>query len=482
MFLTVGADALRTCRGATRTPVTDTRMTFESLGLSARLVQHTQRAGFTNPTPIQTAAIPVALTGRDLLGCAQTGTGKTAAFVLPTAQRLANDPAGVALVLAPTRELAQQIADTVRLLTDDGNRVACILGGASMNQQIHTLRAAPRWIIATPGRLIDHIDRGSVRLANVRVLVLDEADRMLDMGFAPQLRRILAVIPTERQTLLFSATMPSPGDPGWRDVLKAGLRDPMRVAVDPPRVAARAEQSLWLVEQASKTNALTALLRDEAGSVLVFTRTKHRADRVARQLGQAGFTADRIHGDRSQGQRERALAGFRSGEVRILVATDIAARGIDVDGVTHVVNYDLPTDAEDYVHRIGRTARAQRSGRATSFVMPDEHDALRIIERLVGERLPAVQDRRAEFPAPPPLPGRPMPPPSSNVRGSQPSNNRPMQSSNGRGPQSNGRPAQPSNGRGPQSSNGRPSQSSNGRPPQAPRHAASHHNPPPRHP
>ncbi len=381
-------------------------MSFESLGLSARLVQNALRAGYTAPTPIQTAAIPVALTGRDVLGCAQTGTGKTAAFVLPTADRLAQDPSAVALVLAPTRELAQQIAECVRTLVGANTRVACILGGASMGQQMRDLRASPQWIIATPGRLIDHLERGSLRLGNVKVLVLDEADRMLDMGFAPQLKRILAMVPTERQTLLFSATMPGTGDPGWREIVKVGLRDPARVAVDPPRVAARAEQGLWLVDQASKTPALLTLLKDETGSVLVFTRTKHRADRVARQLAQAGVSSDRIHGDRTQSQRERALADFRAGSVRVLVATDIAARGLDVDGVAHVVNYDLPSDPEDYVHRIGRTARAQRSGRATSFVMPEETPSLRLIERLVGERLPQLLDRRSEFPAPPPLPPR----------------------------------------------------------------------------
>ncbi len=382
-------------------------MSFDSLGLSARAVQNALRAGFVTPTPIQVAAIPVALAGRDLLGCAQTGTGKTAAFVLPTLERLAANPDATALVLAPTRELAQQIADTVRTLSGGAARIATILGGASMSQQMHSLRAAPQWIIATPGRLIDHIERHTARMGNVRVLVLDEADRMLDMGFAPQLRRILAVVPSDRQTLLFSATMPGPNDPGWRDIVKAGLRDPVRVAVDPPRVAARAEQSLWMVDQSSKTNALLALLGEESGSVLVFTRTKHRADRVARQLSQAGHSSDRIHGNRSQGQRERALGGFRSNEVRILVATDIAARGIDVDDIALVVNYDLPADAEDYVHRIGRTARAQRSGRAVSFVMPEETPALRLIERLVGERLPATIDKRAEFPAPPPLAPRP---------------------------------------------------------------------------
>ncbi len=414
-------------------------MSFDSLGLSARSVQNAQRAGYVNPTPIQVAAIPVALEGRDLLGCAQTGTGKTAAFVLPTLERLARDPSTVALVLAPTRELAIQIAETVRVLSGGTARVATILGGVSMHHQTQSLRAQPQWIIATPGRLIDHIERSNARLGAVRVLVLDEADRMLDMGFAPQLRRILAVIPTDRQTLLFSATMPGPGDPGWRDIVKAGLRDPVRVAVDPPRVAARAEQNLWLVDQASKTAALLSLLREETGSVLVFTRTKHRADRVARQLTQAGISADRIHGDRSQGQRERALGGFRSSEIRVLVATDIAARGIDVDGVAHVVNYDLPADAEDYVHRIGRTARAQRSGRATSFVMPEETPSLRIIERLVGERLPAVVDKRAEFPAPPPLAPRPESPHAAaarnapSQRSSAPTPRGPAASSQGRG-------------------------------------------------
>jgi ATP-dependent RNA helicase RhlE len=317
----------------------------------------------------------------------------------------------VALVLAPTRELADQIADAAVVLSAERPvRIAVVFGGVGMEGQRRALAARPQLIIATPGRLIDHMQSGTARLEGVSVLILDEADRMLDMGFAPQLRRILAKVPAARQTLLFSATMPSPGDPNWRDVLAVGLRDPARVAVDPPRVAARAEQSLWLVDINAKTPVLLDLLDAETGSVLVFTRTKHRADRVAKQLRAAGHAADAIHGDRSQSQRERALESFRAGTARILVATDIAARGIDVEAVAHVVNYDLPADPEDYVHRIGRTARAQRAGRATSFVMPDERNTLRVIERLLGSALPPLTPKTTARP----LPAMPSPPASQS--------------------------------------------------------------------
>jgi ATP-dependent RNA helicase RhlE len=262
-----------------------------------------------------------------------------------------------------------------------------VLGGVGMEPQVAALAQRPAIIVATPGRLIDHLDRRTARLDGVSILVLDEADRMLDMGFLPQIERILSRVPRERQTLLFSATMPDPSDRIWGRLLSLGLRSPVRVQIEPPRVARDAEQALLEVDRASKTPALLELLQSERGSVLVFTRTKHRADRVAKQLATAGHRADRIHGDRSQSQRKQALEGFRSGRVRVLVATDIAARGIDVDGIAHVVNYDLPTTPEDYVHRVGRTARAQRTGRATSFVLAEERPALREIERWIGKVL-----------------------------------------------------------------------------------------------
>jgi ATP-dependent RNA helicase RhlE len=326
-----------------------------------------------------------------LIACAQTGTGKTAAFVLPILERLLADAElGPALVLAPTRELAMQIADTVHKLAPKGTtRVALVLGGAGMEPQIRELAAGPDFIIATPGRLIDHLDRGTAKLDRISTLVLDEADRMLDMGFAPQIARILRRVPEERHTMLFSATMPSPKDPGWREILAVGLKDPQRISVDPPRVAAKAEQQLIIVDQADKTMILMELIEAEnGGSVLVFTRTKHRADRLAKQLVKLNVSVDRIHGDRSQSSRKRALERFKKGEIQVLVATDIAARGIDVPGVAHVVNYDLPMDPEDYVHRVGRTARASLAGKATSLVMRDERPNLKAVEKLIGEPLP----------------------------------------------------------------------------------------------
>jgi ATP-dependent RNA helicase RhlE len=366
-------------------------MTFADLALSPKLLARVTAAGYTTPTPIQAAAIPVALERRDLIGCAQTGTGKTAAFLLPILERFQTEE-GVALILAPTRELAAQIMAAAQQLApaEPRLRIALVVGGVAMGPQIRDLSSRPRLIIATPGRLIDHLQRGSVDLGRVNVLVLDEADRMLDMGFAPQIERILRRVPKLRQTMLFSATMPSAGDPRWRDVLAIGLDRPVRLAVDPPKVAEKAEQELWLVESDRKMPALLDLLDREPGQVLVFTRTKHRADRVARQISQAGHRTDRIHGDRTQGQRTRALAGFKSSGLRVLVATDIAARGIDVEGVAHVVNYDLPADPEDYLHRVGRTARAARTGRATSFVLREERSVLKQIERLTGRRLPPL--------------------------------------------------------------------------------------------
>jgi ATP-dependent RNA helicase RhlE len=363
-------------------------MTFSNLGLSKEALHDVERAGFVEPTPVQRAAIPVALSGRDVIGCAQTGTGKTAAFVLPILDRIRAKAASRALILAPTRELAIQIRDTILLLSSRAPvETALVLGGLGMEPQVAALARRPPIIVATPGRLIDHLDRRTARLDGVSVLVLDEADRMLDMGFMPQIERILARVPRQRQTLLFSATMPDPKDAMWGRLLSLGLSSPVRVQVEPPRVAKAAEQALLEVDRASKTTALLELLRAERGSVLVFTRTKHRADRVAKQLATAGHRADRIHGNRSQAQRRQALEGFKSGRVRVLVATDIAARGIDVEGIAHVVNYDLPTTPEDYVHRVGRTARAQRTGRATSFVLKEERPTLRAIEQWIGARL-----------------------------------------------------------------------------------------------
>jgi ATP-dependent RNA helicase RhlE len=365
---------------------TETTATFSSLGLSPEILQDIRAAGYAAPTPIQALAIPPALEGRDVVGCAQTGTGKTAAFVIPLVERLAGTAGTGALILAPTRELALQTQAAIDVLgRRRGVRAVTVIGGLSMAPQTQALRTRPAIVVATPGRLLDHLDRGTVRLEGLRILVLDEADRMLDMGFAPQIDRILGRLPRTRQTLLFSATIPE----DVAALTRAHLRNPAQVTAG-RRAApvAGATQRIFLAGREEKTPLLLRLLRHEGGRVLVFTRTKHRADRVARAVGAAGHRVERIHGNRSQAQRQDALAGFRSGAYRVLVATDIAARGIDVSGVAHVVNYDLPGTFEDYVHRIGRTARAQATGHASSFVAPDERDQLRTIERMLGAPVP----------------------------------------------------------------------------------------------
>jgi ATP-dependent RNA helicase RhlE len=379
---------------------------FDGLGLSPRSLASLDVAGFTTPTPVQRQAIPPALAGRDVIACAATGTGKTAAFLLPIIERLGGKRATRALILAPTRELVIQIADHLEML-GRGVTFVEIVGGVGMEPQTRGLRENRTVIVATPGRLIDHIDRGDARLEGIETLVLDEADRMLDMGFKPQLSRILAKLPKQRQTMLFSATMAGE----VAQFARACLSDPVRIEVAKSgTVAARAEQRVYLVPQHDKTDLLLKLLNEDAASTLVFTRTKHRAERLAKQLGKAGHSVARIHGDRSQGQRQNALDGFKSGEFRVLVATDIAARGIDVEEIGHVVNFDLSRNAEDHVHRVGRTARAEKTGRASSFCSPEEAGLLREIEKFT--RTPIA---RAELPrnvptaalrpaAPPPVP------------------------------------------------------------------------------
>ncbi len=371
--------------------------TFAALGLSDASLHALDRAGFEHPTPIQAQAIPPALAGRDVIGAAATGTGKTAAFLLPIIERLSARPAGHAatrgpraLVLAPTRELALQIeGELVRFGRGRHVRGAVVIGGVGMARQAEELRDH-EVIVATPGRLVDHLQQGNARLNGIEILVLDEADRMLDMGFKPQLDRILARLPRARQTLLFSATMG--GEVG--DFARAHLSDPVRVEVARSGTTAeRADQRVFLAEQGEKLPLLLALLGDDELSTLVFTRTKRRADKVWKALDRAGFKVARIHADRSQAQRRMALEGFRDGQYRVLVATDIAARGIDVAEIGHVVNFDLPHVAEDYVHRVGRTARHLASGRASAFAAPDEAELLRGIERLTRKPLP-----RAEVP------------------------------------------------------------------------------------
>ncbi len=352
--------------------------------------------GYQTPTPIQSAAIPHAMIGRDLIGIAQTGTGKTAAFALPIIHRLAAAPARPerkscrVLVLSPTRELSGQIAESFETYGRHLRlSVALAIGGVPIGRQIRRLAGGVDVLVATPGRLTDLQRSRAIQLDRVEVLVLDEADRMLDMGFVRDIRKIVALLPSERQTLFFSATMPG-------EIARlAGemLNDPVRVAVTPAATTAeRVDQRAVHIERSGKAGHLATLLKQEPiDRALVFTRTKHGADKVVRGLVKAGINADAIHGNKSQGQRERALAAFRSGRVRTLVATDIAARGIDVAGISHVINFDLPNVAESYVHRIGRTARAGREGVAISFCSPDEVAYLRDIEKLIRQDIPATR-------------------------------------------------------------------------------------------
>jgi ATP-dependent RNA helicase RhlE len=367
--------------------------TFESLGLATPLLRNLTIAGYEVPTPIQSQAIPYALAGRDVQGIAQTGTGKTAAFALPILHRLLADrkqaPARGCrvLVLSPTRELASQIADSfVTYARGTGVRVAVMFGGVPKGRQARAVAGGIDVLVACPGRLLDHIGDGAVRLDAVEVLVLDEADHMLDLGFIIPIRRIVSMIPTKRQTLFFSATMP----PEISQLAAAMLRDPAHVAVTPVATTAeKVEQRVIHVDATRKRQVLAELLRDpDMTRTLVFTRTKHGADRVVEYLERAGYKAAAIHGNKSQGQRERALAAFKAGQVRVLVATDIAARGIDVDQVTHVVNFELPNVPESYVHRIGRTARAGHAGVAISLCDQSERQFLRGIEKLIRSRLP----------------------------------------------------------------------------------------------
>ena len=354
--------------------------TFAELNLSPKTMHAIERAGFEHPTPIQAQGIPPALAGKDVIGTAATGTGKTAAFLLPIVERLAGKTGTRALVLAPTRELALQIGEELERFGKPHHvRGAVVIGGVGMGAQVQAFKDRREVIIATPGRLVDHLQSGNARLDGIEILVLDEADRMLDMGFKPQLTRILQRLPKRRQTLLFSATMAGE----VADFAREHLHDPVRVEVAlSGTTAERAEQRVFLAAQQEKLPLLLALLEADDLSTLVFTRTKRRADRVAKTLERAGHKVARIHADRSQSQRRAALDGFKEGEHRILVATDIAARGIDVAEIGHVVNFDLPHVPEDYVHRIGRTARMAASGRASSFASPEEMDLLRGIERL----------------------------------------------------------------------------------------------------
>ncbi len=370
---------------------------FADLGLIPELVRAVEAAGYTSPTPIQQEAIPIVLRGRDVMGLAQTGTGKTAAFTLPMIHRLHGGPRGTrALVLTPTRELCLQVEASVRTYgAQSAIDVVAIFGGVPYEPQEEALRAGVDVIVATPGRLIDHLEKQHVVFDDIEILVLDEADRMLDMGFAPQLQKIVAQMHPFRQTLLFSATMA----PEIEALARKYLRQPIVVQVGRRSGAANTVQHVvYPVPHARKSALLVKLLRDHGdGTSLVFTRTKHGADRVVRTLLDAGIEATAMHADKSQAQRIEALEGFRSGAVRVLVATDIAQRGLDISGITHVFNYDVPQQAEDYVHRIGRTGRAAASGDAVTFMSADEIGMVRTIERVLGTPIPRVSEPGFDF-------------------------------------------------------------------------------------
>jgi len=378
------------------------RKTFSDLGLIPVLLSAVRDAGYVHPTQIQAEAIPVALGGRDIIGLAQTGTGKTAGFTLPIIQRLLEsvpeeirgDDAKMnhvvrALILTPTRELAAQVEESFRKYgVHSGLRVVPVFGGVSLDAQQKKLRRGVDVIVATPGRLLDHMERQNAVFDDLEILVLDEADRMLDMGFAPQLNRIVKDLPRFRQTLLFSATMP----PEVEALARKYLRKPVVVQVGRRSEAAdTVTHAVYPVPQHKKTDLLVELLKKEGmDSVLIFTRTKHGADKVVRALQTARIDATAMHADKSQGERTRALEDFKSGKIRVLVATDIAQRGLDVSGISHVINYDVPQQPEDYVHRIGRTGRATASGDAFTFMSPDEIAMVRTIERVIAQQIPRI--------------------------------------------------------------------------------------------
>ena len=366
-------------------------MAFSSLKLHPSLLKGLKELGFPRPTPIQTDAIPVALEGRDLLACAMTGSGKTAAFLLPILHKLIERPRGKtrALVLTPTRELAAQILESLNeLAVHTPITGAAVFGGVGMGPQEHAFRSGVDILVATPGRLLDHFRAPYAKLDGLEFLVLDEADRMLDMGFLPDIRRVIRHLPAKRQTLFFSATMPPPIAQLSREM----LHNPAMINIERQSVpAVGITQAIYPVSQDLKSALLLALLkRGDMNEVLVFTRTKHRTNRLCEYLVRHGINAERIHGNRSQAQRTQALAGFKDGTYRVLCATDIAARGIDVTELGHVVNLDVPAVPDDYIHRVGRTARAEATGDAFTFVAPDEENDLRAIEKAIGKRLPRV--------------------------------------------------------------------------------------------
>ncbi|HEY0607592.1 MAG TPA: DEAD/DEAH box helicase [Herpetosiphonaceae bacterium] len=435
-------------------------MQFSDFSLHAQLQSAIRKAGFAKPTPIQERAIPVGLAGHDLIGTAQTGTGKTAAFVLPILQRLLTDPGKLgrtrALIVTPTRELAEQINTTIRRFTAGTSiRSATVYGGVGMQPQDRALRTGVEIIVACPGRLLDHIDRGAASLNGVEMLVLDEADRMLDMGFLPSVKRILSYIPRQRQTMLFSATFA----PELQQLAADSLRNPKRVDVATSAPTKTVAHALYPVAQHLKTKLLLKLLSTtDTNSVLIFTRTKHRANRVAEQIGRAGYNTAVLHSNKSQNQRQLALDNFRSGKVQILVATDIAARGIDVATISHVINYDIPDTADTYIHRIGRTGRAEREGDAMTLVTGEDTAMVRDIERV----LKAPIERRTlpdfDYSAPAPVLNEFQREPRGQQRGGQPTgrNARPQGA-----PQPQRRAAESAPRRAPQRDSQRPSSTGN---------------------
>lgn len=379
-------------------------MNFEQFNLDPRLMQGIKYAGYQTATPIQEAAIPAALRGRDIIGTAQTGTGKTAAFVLPILNKLLDGQRGLprALIVTPTRELAEQINQVVHALSaGTGLRSVTIYGGVGADRQIKALRQGVDILVATPGRLLDLMQQRFAKLNRIETLVLDEADRMFDMGFLPDVRRIIKAVPLERQTMLFSATFPAEVEL----LASQSLTNPQRISMGISRPAHTVTHALYPVPSHLKSALLLRLLKQiDSDSVLVFTRTKHRADKVARQIAHAGFRVTSLHGNRTQGQRERALHGFKTGHFPIMVATDIAARGLDIEGITHVINYDMPDTADAYIHRIGRTGRAQRTGDAFTLVTPEDNDMIRTLERIMGQ--PLKRETLPDFDYSPPAPPR----------------------------------------------------------------------------
>jgi ATP-dependent RNA helicase RhlE len=387
--MTIEPPASAPAAGAAEVDV-EPRLTFAQLGLAPALLDAVRDAGYEHPTPIQAQAIPLALKGRDLIGLAQTGTGKTAAFTLPIVDRLLGGPQRTrALILTPTRELCVQVEESfTKYGRHSGLQAVAVYGGVPLEPQEWALRGGVDVVVATPGRLLDHLERQNVVFDDLEVLVLDEADRMLDMGFAPQINRVVDQIPRYRQTLLFSATMP----PEVEALARKYLRRPLVVQVGRRSMAASTvTHAVYPVPKDKKSALLVELLKQDAmDSVLIFTRTKHGADRVVRHLEKAGISATAMHADKSQAQRTQALDGFKEGSVRVLVATDIAQRGLDVSGISHVINYDVPQQPEDYVHRIGRTGRAATSGDAFTFMDADEIGMVRTIERVIGQQIPRI--------------------------------------------------------------------------------------------